>query len=134
MAALGTISLAVGSTFFLLGAWPVPGFLGLDVLAVFLAFRLNYRAGRTAEEIRVSRERLIVRRTSAAGETSVTDLNPYWTRLEIQRHPSFGVTGLSIASHGRSLPIGAFLGPGERETLASALSLALAEARASGTP
>jgi uncharacterized membrane protein len=41
---------------------------------------------------------------------------------------------MAITSHGRSLPIGAFLGPGERETLASALLAALAEARAAGTP
>jgi uncharacterized membrane protein len=57
MAVLAVLSTAVGSTFFLLGAWPVPGFLGLDVLAVYLAFRLSYRAGRASEEIRLSRDR-----------------------------------------------------------------------------
>jgi uncharacterized membrane protein len=134
MMALAAISLGVGSTFFLLGAWPVPGFLGLDVLAVFLAFRLNYRAGRAAEEISVSRDRLTLRRKSADGRTSVTDLNPYWARLEVDRRPPFGITRLAIASHGQSLPIGAFLGPAERETLASALSAALAEARTTALP
>jgi uncharacterized membrane protein len=134
MGALGAISLAVGSGFFLLGAWPVPGFLGLDVLAIFLAFRLSYRAGRAAEEISISRERLTVRRRSPDGRTSVTDLNPYWARLEVDRQPPFGITRLAIASRGQSLPIGAFLGPGEREMLASALSLALAEARAGSLP
>ena len=30
--------------FLLLGAWPVFGFFGLDVLLLYLAFRANYRA------------------------------------------------------------------------------------------
>jgi uncharacterized membrane protein len=134
LAVLGGLSLAIGGMFFLLGAWPVPGFLGLDVLAVFLAFRLNYRAARQREEISVTRERLTVRQTTVDGSSRAIDINPYWARLEIERRPSFGITGMAIASHGRSLPIGAFLGPGERETLASALSAALAEARAGSAP
>jgi uncharacterized membrane protein len=134
MAGLAVLSSAVGITFFALGAWPVPGFLGLDVLAVYLAFRLSYRRGRTAEEIVVSRDRLTVRQIAADGATSVTDLNPYWARLEVDRWPPFGITRMAIASHGRSLAIGAFLGPGERETLASALAAALAQARAAATP
>jgi uncharacterized membrane protein len=130
MAVLAAISLAVGGAFYFLGAWPVPGFLGLDVLAVFLAFRLNYRAGRAAEEISLTHDRLTVRRIAANGRTSVTDLNPYWARLEVDRRPEFGITRVAIASHGRSHPIGVFLGPGEREMLAAALSAALAKARA----
>jgi uncharacterized membrane protein len=64
----------------------------------------------------------------------VTDLNPYWARLVVHRWPPFGITRMAIASHGRSLAIGAFLGPGERETLAAALSAALAEVRAGAPP
>ena len=132
MIILGTLSFAVGTTFYLLGAWPVPGFLGLDVLAVYLAFRWSYRSARAREEIRVSRDRLTVRRVAASGRASVTEINPYWARLEVHRWPPFGITRLAIASHGEALPIGAFLGPRERERLAAELSAALAEARARG--
>jgi uncharacterized membrane protein len=134
MAGLGGLSLAIGATFLALGAWPVPGFVGLDVLAVFLAFRLNYRSGRAAEEITVSRARLTVRQISARGAARVSDLNPYWARLVVHRQPPFGITGMAITSHGHTLPIGGFLGPDERETLATALSAALAEARAGAAP
>jgi uncharacterized membrane protein len=130
MAALSALSLAVGTTFYLLGAWPVPGFLGLDVLAVYLAFRWSYRSARASEEIRVSRERLVVCRIAANGRASVTEINPYWARLELHRWPPFGITRMAIASHGKALQIGSFLGPQERERLAKALSAALAEARA----
>jgi len=130
MVALGALSFAVGTTFYLLGAWPVPGFLGLDVLAVYLAFRWSYRSARASEEIRVSRERLIVRRVTANGHASVTEINPYWARIELHRWPPFGITRMAITSHGRALPIGSFLGAKERERLAAALSAALAQARA----
>jgi uncharacterized membrane protein len=108
--------------------------VGLDVLAVFLAFRLNYRAARASEEITVSRDRLTVRQVSATGQARAHDLNPYWARLVVDRQPPFGITFMAITSHGQSLPIGGFLGPGERETLAAALNAALAEARATATP
>jgi uncharacterized membrane protein len=130
MVALATLSFAVGTTFYLLGAWPVPGFLGLDVLAVYLAFRRSYRSARASEEIRVSRDRLIVRRVSANGRAWVTEVNPYWARLELHRWPPFGITQMAIASHGKAFPIGSFLGAKERERLAAALAAALAEARA----
>ncbi len=134
MAGLGVLSLAVGGTFLALGAWPVPGFLSLDVLAVFVAFRLNYRAGQASEEITVHRDRLTVRQTSPGGRAREASLNPYWARLVVDRAPLVGITSLVIASHGESVPIGSFLGPGERETLAAALSAALAEVRTSPAP
>ena len=35
----------------LTGAWPVMGFFGLDVLLVYVAFKLNYRSGRLYETV-----------------------------------------------------------------------------------
>ncbi len=130
MAALCTISFVTGMIFWLAGAWPVIGFMGLDVALVYVAFRLNYRDARAAEEISLTRERLVVRRIAADGATSVIELNPYWARLEVDRRPGMGVTGVRLASHGRRFAIGAFLGPDDRETLAVRLAAALAKARA----
>ena len=44
MLAVGGISFVGGMVFLIAGAWPVVGFLGLDVLLVYWAFRANYRA------------------------------------------------------------------------------------------
>ena len=46
MLVLAGISLAIGITFLMMGAWPVFGFFGLDVALVWLAFRANYREAR----------------------------------------------------------------------------------------
>ncbi len=132
MAAIALCSFAVGLAFWLMGAWPVVGFCGLDVLLIQIAFRLNYRSARAAEEISLTRERLSVTKISPRGVATETGFNPYWARLEIDRHPEVGVTALRIASHGARLVIGAFLPPSERESFAAAFSAALAKVRGPG--
>jgi uncharacterized membrane protein len=129
MLALVACSFTAGLAFWLMGAWPVVGFFGLDILLVQLAFRLNYRAARAEEEISLTRERLLVRKTAPSGRSVEIGLNPYWARLEIDRVPEVGVTRLRLASHGKRLDIAAFLGPRERESFAVAFQAALAEAR-----
>src|ERR1700761_5020008 len=62
MVFLSIVSFAAGIVFLLMGAWPVFGFFGLDVLAVYWAFRINFRRARASEEIRVTPSELRVRR------------------------------------------------------------------------
>jgi uncharacterized membrane protein len=129
MMALVACSFAAGLAFWLMGAWPVVGFFGLDILLVQLAFRLNYRAARAAEEISLTPALLTVRQIAASGHTVETGFNPYWTRFEVDRKPEFGVVRMRLASHGRRLAIGTFLGPRERERFAEAFGAALSLAR-----
>jgi uncharacterized membrane protein len=129
MGAIGLCTFAVALAFWLMGAWPVVGFCGLDLLLIQLAFRLNYRSARAAEEVSLTRDRLSVVKISPRGDAIETGFNPYWARLEIDRHPDIGVTALRIASHGARLAIGSFLPPSERESFAAAFSAALAKVR-----
>jgi len=64
MAFLSLISFAAGMVFLMLGAWPVVGFFGLDILAVYLAFKINFRRAQGCEEIWVTPSQLRVRRGS----------------------------------------------------------------------
>jgi uncharacterized membrane protein len=129
MMAIVAVSFAAGLVFWLMGAWPVVGFFGLDILLIQLAFRLNYRAARAFEEIEVTREALTVRKVSASGRAREFGFNPYWARLEVDRRHDRLISRLRIASHGKRLDIGSFLGPNERENFAAAFSAALAEVR-----
>ena len=52
MAFLSVVSFAAGVTFLILGAWPVFGFFGLDVLAVYFAFRTTLPAPPRARKFR----------------------------------------------------------------------------------
>src|ERR1700681_643862 len=62
MGFISAVSFAAGLAFLLMGAWPVLGFFGLDVLAIYWAFRINFRDARATEEIRVTPSELRVRR------------------------------------------------------------------------
>jgi uncharacterized membrane protein len=115
--------------FYLMGAWPVVGFMGLDVLALFLAFRANFRAARAYEELRLTSLELLFARVSKHGARREWRFNPSWVRFERVEHEEFGTQRLALVSHGRSLEVGAFLGPDQKAELAAQFSRALAQAR-----
>ena len=122
-------SFVTGMVFLLAGAWPIFGFCGLDVLLVYIAFRLNYRSAKAYEEVTVTPTELTVRKVSHRGRISEWTLNPVWVRLDRVVHAEFGIERLFLVSHGRRLAIAAFLGPHEKESFALALSAALGEAK-----
>ena len=129
MSFLSAVSFAAGTVFYLLGAWPVVGFLGLDFLLVYLAFRASYRAASAYETVTITPSELSVRKVSHRGAVAEWKLNPVWVRLDRQTHREFGIERLFLVSRGRRLSIAGFLGAREKEAFATALSAALAEAR-----
>jgi uncharacterized membrane protein len=129
MMVLGGISFVVGTVFLFMGAWPVFGFFGLDVLVVWFAFRANFRAARAYEDIHLTPHRLLVRQVSARGEARETEFNPRWVHLEKNEDDTYGVTRLALISRGIALVIGAFLPPFHRGQLAKSLSAALQVAK-----
>jgi uncharacterized membrane protein len=128
MFALGAMSFATGIVFLIAGAWPVLGFFGLDVLIVYVAFRLNYRSGRAYETVDLTPDRFTLTRVHPSGRQEQFDCNPYWARVKLREWPD-GRTMLSVASQGKELAFGRFLTDDERRDLASALSEALLAAR-----
>jgi uncharacterized membrane protein len=124
MTAIVAVSAAVGAGFFLIGAWPVTGFFGLDVLLLWLAFRWNYRQGRRAELIRLDQQGLTVRRIEPSGRHREWRFEPYWVRVTMDDPPRSD-SQLTVGSHAQHLVIGAFLTPEERLEVARALRAAL---------
>src|ERR1700754_4652941 len=129
MAFISVISFAAGVVFFMMGAWPVFGFFGLDVLAVYWAFRINYRRARASEEIRVTTSDLHVRRISHRGHVMEFSFNPLWVQLDRITHAEFGIERLYLVSKGRRVAIGSFLGAEEKESFSKALMAALQAAK-----
>ncbi|HXX25374.1 MAG TPA: DUF2244 domain-containing protein [Pseudolabrys sp.] len=127
--AYGLVSFVAGVTFLLMGAWPVFGFFGLDVLLLYWAFRLNYRHAAAYEEVKVTTAKLTVRKVSHRGVAREWVLNPLWVRLEKTEHEEFGVERLALVSRGRELAIAGFLGPDEKASFAKALGAAIGEAK-----
>jgi uncharacterized membrane protein len=129
MCLIGGISFVAGLVFFIAGAWPVMGFFGLDVLLIYVAFKVSYRSAAAYEQVTMTASALTVRKVSHRGRVAEWTLNPVWVRLQREGHAEFGLQRLFLVSHGRRLPIATFLGPNEKATFADALSAALGEAR-----
>jgi uncharacterized membrane protein len=128
MALLGAVSFVTGIVFVSIGAWPVFAFFGLDVLIVYVAFRLNYRAGRVHEIIEISPAAMTLTRVAPSGRREVFPFNPYWTRVALDQAVD-GRTTIALTSHGRAFTFGRFLNDEERRELAPVLSDALADVR-----
>ena len=128
MAVVVTASTVFGIYFYLIGAWPVIGFFGLDVFAVWLAFRISYRQGRLRERVRVSADDMWVARVLPSGHETRWRLQPFWTRVSIER-PISHESHVRVTSKGGVLILGAFLSPEERGRFAEALSGALSNSR-----
>ena len=128
MAALAGISFATGIAFFLIGAWPVLGFFGLDVALVYVAFKLNYRSGRLYETVELTPAKLTWTRVHPSGRREEFDCNPYWARVNLREWPD-GRTDLRLIAQGKELVFGRFLTDDERRQFASALRGALVDAR-----
>ncbi|MDQ8732217.1 DUF2244 domain-containing protein [Bradyrhizobium sp. LHD-71] len=123
------VSFIAGFVFLSMGAWPVLGFFGLDALAIYWAFKVNFHRAAAYEEISVTPSALHVRRVSHLGAVSEWTFNPLWVRLDVEADEEFGVERLALVSRGRSLSIASFLGPEEKDSFAKALTAALGAAK-----
>jgi uncharacterized membrane protein len=128
MVALAALSFIGGIVIISVGAWPVFGFLGLDVLLIYVAFRASYRSGRLVETVRLTDAALEVRRIDAYGRAAAWRVPPTWAKVEVD-NPGEHDCRVILRSHGESLVLGAFLSPPERKELAEALRAALRRQR-----
>jgi len=122
-------SLYVTALMFLLGAWPVIGFNGLDLALAALLFWLNARAARAREIIRLNEDDIEITRITPAGRRSVVFVPPGWARAELEETPGT-VPRLVIRTPAARQEIGRLLGEVQKRDLAAAINRALARWRA----
>lgn len=128
MAAVCTVSFAVGIAFLSMGAWPVMGFFGLDVALIYWAFKANYRDGRAFETVEVTPNEVRLTRHDPKGRETAFDFNTYWVRLALEER-SDGRSILSFVTRGDRVTFADFLSDEERREFAKILSGELVAAR-----
>lgn len=129
-----SIPWTIGAMVFMaVGAWPVSGFFGLEVILLGSALWLNHRRQRAFETIGLTAAELTVERVDERGRRQSWRFQPQWLRL-IPRNRDGRMVGLELRSHGRSLVIARFLPPDEIGDLAGDLSHALDRLRVAVTP
>ena len=129
MAFVSVISFGAGMAFLWMGAWPVLGFFGLDVLAIYAAFRIYDQRAKATEEITVTPSEIRVRRVDPRGRVAEWAFNPLWVQVDRVEHAEFGIELLFLVSRGRRVSIARFLGAEEKASFLSALLEALQAAK-----
>jgi uncharacterized membrane protein len=124
MGAVLAANAVAGTIFYLRGAWPVFGFCGLDVLALFIAFRVSYHRAQFGETIELDSDALTVRVELPGGKAQTWRFEPYWVRVQMDDPPRRD-SEFALISHGRRLTLGRFLTPRERLKVAQGLRDAL---------
>lgn len=129
MVMVSAVAALVALRFAALGFWPVTGFLGLDVLALYVAFRISYRRARAFEEVSLTPAELLFRSVTHRGQSREWRLNPLWTRLVRETHEEFGLQRLALVSGGQRIVIGRELSPRERADFADEFGAALSRVK-----
>lgn len=130
---LGAFSAVFSLGFLLAGAWPVVGFLGAEILVLWLVFQWSFRAQTARTYVRVTADEVDVRKVDGWGRERRASMASHFARVEFDRSAT-GPNALRLAtSHNRkgrtAYPLGEFLTPRERETFARRLMQAISDAR-----
>ncbi|HTJ58136.1 MAG TPA: DUF2244 domain-containing protein [Devosiaceae bacterium] len=123
------LALLPGLIFYLVGAWPVVGFMGLDVLGLYWALTYSFRDGRRYEQVTLWADRLEVRQVSADGDEQTKTFNPQYVRLVIDRDFDERTTAIRLRSGEQEVLVGAFLNPDDKASFSRAFGSALRKAR-----
>lgn len=130
---LAAFNILLAIMFLVIGAWPAPIFLGVDFLAVLLAFHLSYRQARRRERVQVSADEVRVVHEVGAQKRTVWRSPTAFTRVEVEAkgEPEVRVT---LALSRRRLVVAGQVSPQERTDFADALEAAIRSARAERYP
>lgn len=116
------------AVFIYMGAVFVPFFLALDVLAVFVAFIVSFRAARQVERVQVTAREIVVTYEAPKWSRVVWESPTAFTRVAVETDDDRTV-GLRLALSGKEVAVAQALSPRERGEFAKALQDAIWEAR-----
>ena len=128
MMMLGAFSGLFSLGFLLVGAWPVVGFLGVEILAIWLVFQWSFRAQTARTYVRVTAEEVDVRKVDGWGRERRASMASHFARVEFDRTVT-GPHALRLTTSRSAYTLGEFLTPPERESFARRLMQAISDAR-----
>jgi uncharacterized membrane protein len=122
------LNCASAAVFLAMGAYFVPMFLGLDVLAVVAAFMASFAATRRIERVRVTDRSVSITRETPNQSTLVWESPTAFTRVNLLTEDDQAID-LRVALSGRQEHVARALSPVERAQFARALEQAITTAR-----
>lgn len=121
---LGGLSCFTMTILWLLGAWPVIGFSGAEIVVVIALIRMHARSTRAGELVLLSDRALRIVRTDARGCRQERVLEPTWLQVLLQERRG-RVPALFLVARDAREEIGASLGEPQKRELAQSLAAAL---------
>lgn len=115
--------------FFSVGAWPILGFMGLDIAVIAWALWASFTTGPRRETVTLWADKLELVATDARGAVSARLFRPDGVRLIVERDYNERTTALKLREGQADTEFGAFLSPDEKSSLAKAFGTALRKAR-----
>ena len=120
------LNLVAGLFFWVVGAWPVVGFMGLDVALIWWALRRNWFDGDRFEQITITGDDVLLTRNPVHGPPSRHSFNRRWLRIDLEFDEARELVGkLFLAYRNERHEIGSFLGSEDRLSLCRALRAAV---------
>lgn len=114
----------IGGYFSFLGAWPVAGFMGLEIFLIYFAFKISHFNNKIYEHIMLDEKELRISYHSHNTLIKTISLEPTWLKIQTYNN-KVSSNILSIRSHGKENFIGKFLSSGERIIMAEKLRTGL---------
>ncbi len=122
------VSVLSGVRFWLIGAWPVAGFIGVELGLAALLLWIHQRSARQVEWLRLSADAIRVVRRDPDGKKHELRLPAGWLTVELQERPG-RVPGLLLCAPGRRVEVAGALGEAAKRDLAQALREAVHDLR-----
>ncbi len=125
---LGTVSLGVTTLFWWLGAWPIAGFNGGEMLIAAALLRAHARSRRVREVLVLTDAGFRVLNFDERGNRQEQHMSSAWLNVVLEERQG-RVPGLLLTSHGRRLEVARMLGEEQKRDLADTLRAVLHQMR-----
>ena len=116
-------ALLIGMYFYFRGAWPVAGFLGLELLLIYVAFKISFISNRVSEHIILDEKILKICYHKQSKIVKTINLEPTWLKVQLNNNPK--PDRLALTSHGKENIIGKYLSTEDRTIVAEKIKSSL---------
>jgi len=113
----------IGMYFSFRGAWPVAGFLGLELVLIYLAFKISFISSRASEHITLDEKIFKICYHERNKVVKTINLEPTWLKVQLNNNLIPG--RLALTSHGKQNIIGKYLSTEERTIVAEKIKSSL---------
>ena len=122
------LNCAAAAVFIAMGAYLIPVFLGLDLVAIVVAFLVSFAAAKQIERVLVTDRQVRVFRETPTWRKLMWESPTAFTRVTLLTEDDHAVD-LRLALSGKEAQVAAALSPSERAEFAKALEDAIHRAR-----